>query len=88
MWHFSKRFVSGPVPSPSLARRAETDWAGQVVHDILLKTLSISKAAPRTSSLAKLFPRPSAARLSTHARPAPAKSNTAMWVSVSESGLY
>lgn len=43
MWHFSKWFVSGPVPSPSLPRRAETDWAGQVVHDILLKTLSVSK---------------------------------------------
>lgn len=43
MWRFSKWFVSGPVPSPSLPRRAETDWAGQVVHDILLKTLSVSK---------------------------------------------
>lgn len=43
MWHFSKWFVSGLVPSPSLPRRAETDWAGQVVHDILLKTFSVSK---------------------------------------------
>lgn len=49
-----------------------------------VKNVQRIQTAPRTSNLAKLFPRPSAARLSTHARPAPAKSNTAMWVSVRE----
>lgn len=43
----------GPV------RLALTDWAGQVAHVILLKTLSVSKwPCGQADSLAKLFPRP------------------------------